>query len=138
MLYDYEKERREALQAGYRALDSLKRAASDLESARGWGVFDMLGGGLIATLAKRSKMDSAKENMEQARYDLQRFGNELRDIEMSCNLNLQTEDFVSFADWFFDGFFVDWMVQDRINSARESVNDAICRVEAVLHRLELG
>ena len=138
MLYDYEKERREAREAGYRALNSLKCAARDLDSARGWGVFDMLGGGLIATLAKRSKMDRAKENMEQAKYDLQHFGNELRDIQMSCNLNLETDDFMSFADWFFDGFFVDWMVQDRINAASSSVNEAIQRVEDVLRRLEVG
>lgn len=135
MLYDYEKERREALAAGERALISLRQAAEHLESARGWGVFDLFGGGLISSLAKRSNMRSAQENMEQARYDLREFSQELRDVEMTCDLNLETDDFLSFADWFFDGFIVDWMMQDRINAARGSIAEAISRVEEVMQRL---
>jgi len=30
---------------------------------------------------------------------------------MACNLNINTGDFLSFADYFFDGFVVDWMVR---------------------------
>lgn len=41
----------------------------------------------------------------------------------------------SFVDWFFDGFVVDWMVQDRINQASRQVAEAICRVEGILRQL---
>ena len=81
-------------------------------------------------------MDRAKQNMEQAKYDLRSFSKELNDVSMVINLNIETGDFLSFADWFFDNFFVDWMVQDRINKARDQVRDAIWKVENVMRELE--
>lgn len=135
MTYDLQKEKREAVDAGYRALRSLQAAQDNLDSAKNWGLWDMFGGGLIFTMLKQSKMDSAKQNMEQAKYDLREFSQELRDVSISYELDIETGDFLSFADWFFDGFFVDWMVQDRINKAREQVSEAIRQVEDVLRKL---
>ena len=96
----------------------------------------MFGGGFISTMAKHSKMDRAKQNMEQARYDLRNFSRELNDVNMACHLDIETGDFLSFADWFFDGFVVDWMVQDRINQASRQVAEAIRRVERILRQLQ--
>lgn len=135
MTYDLQKEKREAVDAGYRALRSLQAAQDNLDSAKNWGLWDMFGGGLIFTMLKQSKMDSAKQNMEQAKYDLREFSQEFRDVSISYELDIETGDFLSFADWFFDGFFVDWMVQDRINKAREQVSEAIRQVEDILRRL---
>ena len=95
----------------------------------------MFGGGFISTMVKHSRMDQAKQNMEQARYDLRNFSRELNDVNMACHLDIETGDFLSFADWFFDGFVVDWMVQDRINQASRQVAEAICRVEGILRQL---
>ena len=55
---------------------------------------------------------------------------------MACNLNINTGDFLSFADYFFDGFIVDWMVQDRINRAKDQVEDAIRRTEYIVNQLQ--
>lgn len=136
MSYDLEKEKREAIAAGRRALDSLRAAQENLDSAKNWGLWDMFGGGFITTMIKHSKMDTAKQNMERAKYDLQNFSRELRDVSASCNLEIETGDFLSFADWFFDGFIVDWMVQDRINKARSQVAEAIWQVENILRQLQ--
>ena len=136
MEFDLEKEKREAIEAGNRALCSLREARKNLHSAKNWGIWDMLGGGFISTMAKHSKMDRAKQNMEQAKYDLKKFSKELDDVNMNYHLELQTGDFLSFADWFFDGFFVDWMVQDRINQASDQVSNAIYRVENILRQLQ--
>ncbi len=133
---NFEKERREALNAGNRALRSLKEAQDNLNSAKNWGVWDMLGGGLISTMAKYSKMDRAKENMEEARYDLKNFSKELNDVDIACHLDIETDDFLSFADYFFDGFIVDWLVQDRIDQASRQVAEAIQRVERILAQLQ--
>lgn len=133
---NFEKEKREAIDAGRQALYSLKSAENDLKSAKGWGLYDMIGGGFISTMIKHSKMDSAKDHMEAAKRDLRNFQKELRDVDLICNLNIQTDDFLSFADWFFDGFFVDWMVQDRINQALKQVQEAIRRVNDVVTELQ--
>lgn len=136
MSYDLEKEKHEAIDAGNRALRSLKEAQNNLNSARNFGIWDMFGGGFISTMAKHSKMDRAKQNMEQAKYDLRNFSRELNDVNMACHLDIETGDFLSFADWFFDGFVVDWMVQDRINQASNQVAEAIRRVEGILRQLQ--
>lgn len=135
MTYDLEKEKREAIDAGSRALRSLRAAQDNLNSAKNWGIWDMFGWGFISTMVKHSKMDQAKQNMEEARNDLRNFSRELNDVNMTCHLDIETGDFLSFADWFFDGFVVDWMVQDRINQASRQVEEAICRGEGILRQL---
>ena len=81
-------------------------------------------------------MDQAKQNMEQAKYDLRNFSRELNDVNMACNFNIDTGDFLSFADYFFDGFVVDWVVQDRINNAQRQVEEAIRRTESIVNQLQ--
>lgn len=135
MSYDLEKEKREAIDAGNRALRSLRDAQNNLDSAKNWGIWDMIGGGFISTMVKQSKMNEAKRNMDQARYDLENFSKELKDVNIACHLDIETGDFLSFADYFFDNFFVDWMVQDRINQASDQVAEAIQRVETIIRQI---
>lgn len=135
MSYDYEKERREAIAAGNRALDSLREAYRELDSARGWGIYDIIGGGLFSSLIKHSKMDAAQECLQAAKSDLQRFETELQDLNQFEDINLDTRDFLGFADLLFDGLLADVMMQSRINEARRKIDTAISRVEDILRRL---
>jgi hypothetical protein len=135
MAYDIEREKREAIDAGYRALQSLNNAKAELNSARNWGLVDLFDGGTLTGLFKYSKMNNAQRYMEQAKYDLSSFGKELNDVNMVCDLNLDVGGFLSFADFFFDGVVADWLVQDRINEARRQVDDAIWRVQEIINRL---
>lgn len=109
MGYDIEKEKREAIEAGQRALSSLRTAKENLNSAKNWGLVDMFGGGFFSTMLKHSKMDQARQNMEQAKYDLRNFSRELNDVNMACNLKINTGDFLSFADYFLmDLLWIGW------------------------------
>ena len=127
---------REAIDAGERALSSLYVAQEKLKSARGWGIFDMLGGGLITDLVKHSKMEAASQSMEEAKYHLQRFRKELSDVNGDFNLQLNVGGFLSFADFFFDGFVADYLVQTKISDARRQVEDAIIKVSKILEELK--
>ena len=127
-----EKEVREAVAAGERALGSLRNAQKCLDGAKNWGIVDMLGGGLVSSLVKRSKMDDAAGYMEEAKADLRKFQKELRDVSVSMDLRMEIGSFLSFADVFFDNLFVDVMVQSKINEARDQVDEAIARVESLL------
>ncbi len=129
----YDRERREAIEAGERALSSLYAAYDELKRARNWGIVDILGGGLFTTLIKRGKMDNARRLMENARIDLQRFGHELNDVHM----NLQMDGLIGFFDY-YDNFFADIFVQTQINDAGRQLEEAIYRVEEVLSRLKAG
>ena len=132
---DYKREVNEAIQAGNRALRSLQQARDSLNSAGNWGIVDLLGGGLISTFAKHSKMNDAERQIEQARSDLRQFRKELTDVDAFADIHIETGDFLAFADYFFDGFIADWMMQSRINDAKKQVDDAIQKVETVLKRL---
>lgn len=123
------------IRAGERALASLREAQNNLNSAENFGIWDMVGGGFVSTMAKHSKMNRAKENMEKARYDLRDFCRELKDVNIVGHLDIETGDFLDFADYFFDGILVDWMVQDKINQASRQVEEAICRVEGILKQI---
>ena len=81
-------------------------------------------------------MDQAKQNMEQDKYDLQNFSRELNDVNMACNLNINTNDFLAFADYLLDGFVIDWMVQNRINKAKQLVREEIRRTENIIDQLK--
>lgn len=132
---DYQREVNEAIQAGTRALRSLQQARESLNSAGNWGIVDLLGGGLISTFAKHSKMNDAERQIEQARSDLRRFRKELTDVDAFADIHIETGDFLAFADYFFDGLIADWMMQSRINDAKQQVDNAIQKVETVLRRL---
>lgn len=134
---DYNRELNEAIVAGERAKESLEDALDVLNSARNWGLWDMFGGGgLITSLIKHSKMEKASDLIEDAKENLRQFGKELGDIEEYADVDLSTGDFWGFADWFFDGFFSDWAMQNRINDARDQVRRAIDKVDDVLRRLQ--
>lgn len=126
---------REAIAAGERALMSLKGAREMLGSARNWGIFDLLGGGLLTDLIKHSKLDQAASYVEDAKCDLRQFEKELKDVQITMNLREQFGGFLSFADFFFDGLVADYLVQSRIADALRQVEDAIDQVQAVLSDL---
>lgn len=134
-MYDESKEIREAVISGEKALVSLKEAKSYLDSARNWGVVDIFGGDLFSGLMKHSNIDKASQAMDRAKHDLRDFQQELHDVHDLPDMHIDMGDFMTFADYFFDGFIVDFMVQSKINEARQQVNNAISRVEGILRQI---
>ena len=129
------KEIREAISAGRSVISSLEKAMSSLNSAEGWGVWDMLGGGLISDLAKHSHIDNAKYEAEQAQILLRRFRAELADIRIREDIHIETGGFAKFADFFFDGLIADWFMQSKIKNSHESVSQARSQVQSVMNKL---
>ncbi|MCF0262489.1 MAG: hypothetical protein HUK23_06225 [Sphaerochaetaceae bacterium] len=130
---DLEVERREAIEAGERALLSLREASDQLRSARNWGLFDIFRGGFVTSMIKHSKIDNARSSINRARYDLERFSRELQDVSM--NLDIDIGGFLTFFD-LMDSFLVDIMVQSRINDASRRIDEAINKVQAALRALK--
>ena len=132
---NYESEKREAFIAGNKALESLGRAKEELEKAKGWGIFDILGGGMVASLIKRDKMSKAKTLLDRAFNDVRAFDRELEDINIYEFPDIETDDFLTAADLFFDNMFADVMVQNRIEEAINKVDTTMYKIESILHRL---
>ncbi len=134
-MMDRRKEIQEAIYAADHAISALERAGDFLRKASGWGVWDILGGGFITTFMKHARMNDAEEALEQARAAVRTFGRELRDVEDLEDIRIDTGDFLSFADYFWDGALTDILMQSRIGKSRRQVEDAIMRISRIREHL---
>lgn len=130
------KEIQEAIVAAETTLTYLDEAYDALSSAANWGVFDMLGGGFLASIVKRSKMDKAQGQIYMAQDSVKSLRKELADIGQTLDFSLETDGLLSALDIFCDNLFVDWAVQDQISSALVKVNTAITSVTTLKRELE--
>ncbi|MBD7967054.1 hypothetical protein [Paenibacillus gallinarum] len=130
------KEIEEAETAGNRVLNSLDEAAESLKSAGNWGTYDMLGGGMISTHIKHSRIGDAEDHVHDAQLYLRKFQEELRDVDVILNSNFEIQGLLTFADYFLDGFFSDWLVQNKIHDAQDSVSSGMGEVGRVLIKLD--
>jgi hypothetical protein len=129
------KETLEALEEGRKVLAALEGVLRSLESAQGWGVWDMMGGGLLATAAKHSNLDKARDQVHEVQTLMRRFQRELADIG-NFTEDVSIGGFERFADYFFDGLFVDWMVQSKINASVDRTKEQLARVRSLVGSLE--
>lgn len=125
----------EALSVGNRLFSCLSNVLESLDSAKGYGVWDMVGGGIIATAGKHSHLDTAQSMLEDAKELMKKFKKELSDIQVTLDSQVNIEGFSQFADFFFDGFLVDWFVQSKINRSIERISDARQQILKVLGQL---
>ncbi|MBM6800505.1 hypothetical protein H7U28_17145, partial [Coprobacillus cateniformis] len=102
---NYLKEIDEALQAGYQLKSHLEEAIKYLKKAQDWGIFDMMGGDFFAGIMKHNRIDQAQELLQEAKYKLQKFQKELKDLQdlhfdiVSINGGLLVFDYI------FDNIF---------------------------------
>ena len=134
-LLHQQKELREAISAGENAKRLLGQVQDDLDSARSWGTWDMLGGGLVATMAKHDRLDSAQSSIRAAQRALSDFRTELADVGRLEVPSIQIGEFATFADYFFDDIFSDWYVQSSIKKAQYGISEARMKLTAALRTL---
>ena len=135
-LESQKKELQEAISAGNAALSTTQQVLSSLDSAEGWGTWDLFGGGLVADLAKHSHLDEAQGAVEQLQSQLRRFKTELADVTIQADMQVNVDGFLRFADYFFDGLFADWAVLDKINQSQSQVQNTKSQIASVLSRLD--
>ena len=133
--YDRQKEINEAIRAGERALSSLREAENRLNSAGNWGLLDIFGGNTISGFMKHMKINNASQCIDNARRDLETFRDELGDIRDIEDLHVDVSGFLTFADFFLDGFVADLFVQSKISKGKQQVREAERRVEEILRTL---
>ncbi len=111
------KELQQAIRAGNSAGAALKKVEVKLKSAKNFGTWDMLGGGMLVSLMKHDSMDGARTSALQAQRALDRFQSELGDVGTTLNRSIQLDKTTKIFDLFFDNIFVDWMVQSKLQRA---------------------
>ena len=58
------------------------------------------------------------------------------DVDNIPEFRIETGDFLTFADYFFDGIVADWLVQSKINDAKRQVDNAIVKVNYIMGQLK--
>ena len=115
-----ELKKQEALSKIDEILSLTNEAKSKFKRARNWGVFDILGGGLIADLFKHSNLNSAKSLMERISCNLEQLRSILGTIIIPEDYRMNMNGFITFADFVFDDiFFSTWMTFKIISSIQQ-------------------
>jgi hypothetical protein len=131
------KEINEAWTAGKRVLQAFLDASSSLDSAESWGNWDMwMNGGLISTYVKHSHVDGAKQSIHNANHLMRSFRDELADLKRTAHVEVDISGTLKMADYWFDGFITDWIVQGRIKNSHEQVLEAIRKIRPVVNQLQ--
>lgn len=129
----------EAITAGNEAKIALKRALKSLEGAKDYSTWDtFLGGGIIATSLKHSKLDESEEAIHYAQRSLQRFHTELLDIQKISfeNIAIERESFVTFADYVFDDIFSAWSTHSKINNSIDRMEQTLQNLSSISDQLQ--
>lgn len=111
------KELAEATDTGREAIQALTEVGNSLSSAQGWGIVDILGGGLITTAIKHSHIGNARSKISQAQRLLRSFQTELADVHQFQE-SIEIGGISILADFILDGLLFDFIVQSQINKAQ--------------------
>lgn len=126
----------EAIEAGQDAQMRLRRIQETLRSAKGWGIYDLLGGGLISGMMKRIRMEKAQQQIEELRGSLERFNSELKDVRVQCNTSAELSAWLSITDLVLDDPLSDWLSLSEIKDAKAEIDRTEKEVTALLAQLE--
>jgi len=132
------KETGEALNAAAAALHALSQVQDRLGSASSWSTYDTwFGGGMIASSIKHDRMDEAAQAAAAADQRLAVLRTELADVGDPglTAPQLAVSGGTRFADVWFDNFFTDIAVADRIRQADRQVAESVQLVERLQARL---
>ncbi len=130
------KEIEEAILAGNRALQALEAVEMSLNSARNWGVWDLLGGGFISGMMKHSRLDEAQSKMDYAVKQIQHFNKEIGEVQSFEGIQMNFDGLIKGIDYFLDSFMVDFMVQREVKQRQEQIIALKSKVKDAIYKLQ--
>lgn len=106
-----------------RLIPIIETAEKQLKSARNWGYLDLFGGDTFIGFIKHYKLNKASNTMEEANYLLQQLNNELNGVVIPEEYKMQIGDFITFADFLFDGLIVDGLMINKILKSIKHISE---------------
>ena len=127
-----EKELGEAIYAGENVLRAIDDVLKELDSAHSMATWDLFADSLLVDLMKYNKIDSAEKELNNLERYLDRYQNELKDVDLQTSIAYEELGQMSRAfDIFFDNIFSDWNTRDTIDRNRMMLEDMMVEVEDV-------
>jgi hypothetical protein len=114
----------EAICYGEKALESIEKTITELESAGDFENPDI-----------NNNMNDARGYAEQAQRMLGKFKKEISDITMVTGTEIALGTFENFADLFFDSLIFDWVVQSGISKSLDTVKNTKNQLDKAMSKL---
>jgi len=131
------KEIDEAVRACKELLLSLSSAKEDLSSAKSWGMFDILGNGLIPSAVKQDHIKRASQYIYDASVKARRLLLEVDDLKAYFNIDsLEINELARHFDVFFDNILSDLSIQEQIDTAYDTICVNLDAAEKLMQKLE--
>ncbi|MBR6610579.1 MAG: hypothetical protein IKK99_10240 [Oscillospiraceae bacterium] len=134
-LENNKKELDEAIAVGNQAATLASEVIFNLEKAEELFVWDVLFDSMLVDFQKHDFLDKARHAGEKLQQALHRFRSELADVTIDENIDVVLDDFLSFADFFFDGLFSSMAVNDRIKKSKANMENARNKIYSTLRIL---
>ncbi len=135
-LRSQEQELEEAIAAGTTALRAANEVVQNMRDAQNLGVFDVLGGGFLADMAKHEALEESQKNVEALQIALQRFNKELSDVKLRSQLQVGMDRLLKFADVFFDNLICDILSLENIRQSQTQVDQTRDQILGILRQLQ--
>lgn len=132
---DLRKDIVEAIQACDNVLYHLNETKEQLIILRKWRVTDIFGWGFFTFSVKKEKINTAKNELEVAKENMQLLKKELFDIAKYGNILVATESLIEFMDQFFDVDFKNFSYLTRDENFKANLDQAIIKIEFIKEKL---
>lgn len=135
-LHSQERELEEAIAAGTAALQAANDLVLSMKHVESLGLFDVLGGGFLADMAKQETLEDAQKNVENLQVCLQKFNKELSEVVLRGNIQVSIDRLLKFADVFFDGLVMDLTMLEEIRQSHLQVDQTRDNILGILRQLQ--
>lgn len=124
-----------AIDVANEILTHLENAHKNLISAKKWGVFDILGGKLIATAGKHEQLELAQKELTQAVSKFALLKKLVSYYDYLQNYDLKVNDISMVMDYLFDNPITDFITQSKIKNNIIEVEDGIAQMHVIIEDL---
>lgn len=127
----------EAVFAAQSARLSATEVVAELSTAATWSNYDtFLGGGMLASGAKRGSIESANDAAQPLVNLLAQLRKELQDLGApTAYFGVQLNDLTASLDVWWDNIFSDWTMHNRIDDAQERIQRLIAGLDELMEQL---
>lgn len=115
-----------------KAKNEVKTALDTVTKAKRWGIFDAIGGGLVTSLMKRSRMSDVEDHIDRIHRTLSELDHELATVQFSGFD--QSMGRVAF-DLYFDNIITDFRVLGEIDKAQHELEILHMRLDSLEQKI---
>lgn len=124
------------IKSGDIAYIKLKEVSNLLNSARRWGLLDIVKGKYLTTFIKQRKLRQAERVSIDAEKAVREFAYNLTEVSEFVDIEIGMSTSYVFLDYFLDNPIVDILVQGQINNNRRKIEEALRDVQRDIDKLK--